>query len=202
MIDFYRMHSSSPNMRKVAIMLAETGLPYTSKYVEKQGNGKCSDAYRAISPNCTAPAIVDDETGAAVFESGAILCYLAEKTGKLLPPSLRDRADVLKWLMFEVANIGPIMIELHHHMLSDAADNAGSLLQRHRDRMIRCCTILERQLAGREYLCGNYSVADIALYPWSAILEDMAEISLADYPNLNGWASRISSRPAVQLSTK
>jgi GSH-dependent disulfide-bond oxidoreductase len=202
MIDFYRMHSNSPNMRKVAIMLTETGLPYTSKYVEKQGNGQCADKYRAISPNCTAPAIVDDETGAVVFESGAVLCYLAEKTGKLLPAAARERADVLKWLMFEVANVGPVMVELHHHILKDHDDGAEARLQRHRDRMARFCAILEDQLAGREYLCGNYSIADIALYPWTAILEDMAEIRMADYPNLNDWASRISSRPAVQLSTK
>jgi len=202
MIDFYRMHSNSPNMRKVAIMLAETGLAYTIKYVEKQGSGQCPEAYRAISPNCTAPAIVDDETGAVVFETGAILCYLAEKSGRLLPASLRERADVLKWLMFEVANIGPVMVELHHHMMSDAEESADVHPQRQRDRIIRCFTILERQLAGREYLCGDYSIADIAIYPWSAILEDMAEINLKDYPNLNRWVSRISNRPAVQLSTK
>jgi GST-like protein len=202
MIDFYRMHSSSPNMRKVAIMLAETGLSYTSKYVEKQEGGQCPEAYQTISPNCTAPAIVDDETGAVVFETGAILCYLAEKTGKLLPTSLRERADVLKWLMLEVANIGPVMVELHHHMMMDDGEGDGSRQQRQRDRITRCCMILERQLAGREYLCGEYSIADIALYPWTAILEDMAEISLKDYPNLNRWASTISSRPAVLLSTK
>jgi len=202
MITFYRMHSNSPNMRKVGIMLAETGLAFTNKYVEKRGNGPCAEEFRAISPNCTAPAIVDDDTGAVVFESAAVLCYLADKTGKLLPASPRERADVLKWLMFEVANIGPVMVELHHQVLTGADDGAGSELQRQRDRLVRSCAILEQQLTGREYLAGDYSIADIALFPWSVVLEDMAEIRLADYPNLNNWASRISARPTVQLSSK
>lgn len=200
MIDFYRLPSNSPNMRKVGIMLAETGMAFTSRLIERAVNGRCADEYRAISPNCTAPAIVDSETGAVVFESAAVLCYLAEKAGKFLPASLRARGDALKWLMFEAANVGPVMVELHHHLLHDHAEGAEARLQRLRDRMTRFCAILDGQLAGRDYLAGDYSIADMALYPWTATLEDMAEISLGDYPNLKDWVARVGNRPAVQAS--
>lgn len=202
MIDFHTIRSASPNIRKVAIMLHETGLPYTAKYVEKQDDGKLSDDFAAISPNVTVPAIQDHDTGAIIFESGAILHYLAEKTGQLLPADLKIRGEIIKWLMFEVANVGPVMGELYHYMLMEAEEISASHLQRYQDKLIRYCAILERQLVGREYLCGGYSIADIALYPWTAVLEDMGEISLSDYPNLNKWTAMIGNRPAVSQAAQ
>lgn len=198
MLTFYKTYSDSPNMRKVSIMLDETGLPYTIKQVEKQSNGSLADELLSINPNATLPAILDNDTGTSLFESGAILYYLAEKTKKLLPDDLKVRAEVIKWLMFEVANIGPVMGELYHYMLMEPEQISDIHIQRYKDKLIRYCSILDQQLDGQEYLCGEYSIADIALYPWTAILEDMAEINLSNYPNLKNWADRISKRPASQ----
>lgn len=198
MIIFYTMHSESPNIRKISIMLAEIGLPYTVKRVEKQSNGEFAADFVAINPNATVPAIVDTDTGITLFESGAILYYLAEKTRKLLPTNLKDRAEVVKWLMFEVANMCPAMVELYHYMLIGSEEIPDAILQRYKGKLVRYCSILNQQLDGREYLCGEYSIADIALYPWSVILEDMAEINLGNYPNLKNWATAIGNRSAVQ----
>ncbi len=197
MIVLYTMHSESPNIRKVSIMLEETGLPYTVKRVDKQSDGRYPDEFLAISPNTTVPAIVDTDTGITLFESGAILCYLAEKTGKLLPENIQARAEAIQWLMFEVANVGPVMGELYHYLLMDYGEIPDAILQRYKDRLVRYCRILDQQLSAGEYLCGEYSIADIALYPWTIILEDMAEINLDDYPNLKNWATTISRRPGV-----
>lgn len=202
MIIFYKMHSDSPNIQKILIMLEEIGLPYTIQRVDKQSDGKFSDDFIAINPNATVPAIVDTDNGTTLFESGAILYYLAEKTKKLLPTNLEARAEVVKWLMFEVANMCPTMVELYHYALIDAEEISDAILQRYKDKLVRYCTIIDRQLDGREFLCGDYSIADIALYPWSVILEDMIEINLADYPNLNNWSTVISNRTSVQPTTK
>ncbi len=198
MIEFYTIPSLSPNVRKVLLMLAETGLPYSVTKLERQDGGKLPQHFAAINPNGTVPAIVDRETGGAIFESGAILYYLAQKSGKLLPPDLQVRAQVMKWLMFEVAHVGPAMGELYHYLLhaSDEADETP--VQRYQDRIARYCSILDQQLEGREYLCGDYSIADIALYPWTATVEDMAAVDLGSYPNLRKWAETIGRRPAAQ----
>ena len=197
MIVFYTLASASPNMRKISIMLAEVGLPYAIKRVEKQSDGKLAADFLAINPNATVPAIVDTDTGVTLFESGAILYYLAEKTQQLLPTCLEARAEVVKWLMFEVANVCPAMVEVYYYTLADSAQISDVVLRRYQEKLVRYCTILNRQLDGREYLCGEYSIADIALYPWSAVLEDMAEVSLDDYPHLKNWAAIIGSRAAV-----
>ena len=194
-IIFYRIPSDSPNVRKVAIMLAETGLPCTVHTVPKRDGERVADELLRVSPNGTVPAIVDQETGAALFESGAILYYLASKAGKLLPADLAARGEVMKWLMFEVANMGPAMSELYHYLLADAADEA--VMGRYRRKLAQFCAILDRQLAGREYLCGECSIADIAIFPWSAIIEFMAEISLDDYPNLRAWVDVMNRRSAI-----
>ncbi len=199
MIHFYTMHSASPNVRKILIMLAETGLPYSVKRVEKQDDGKFPEGFFAINPNGTVPAIVDHETGNAIFESGAILHYLAEKSGKLLPTDPVTRGEVVKWLMFEAANMGPVMGELFHYLLIDPDTLSDLHLARYKGKVARYCAILNRQLEGREYLCGDYSIADVAIYPWTVILEDMADLNVSDYPRLEQWAARIGSRPAAQI---
>ncbi len=199
MIHFYTMHSASPNVRKILIMLAETGLPYSVKRVEKQDDGKFPEDFFAINPNGTVPAIVDHATRNAIFESGAILHYLAEKSGKLLPTDPATRGEVVKWLMFEVANMGPVMGELFHYLLIDPDTLPETHLARYKGKIARYCAILDRQLDGRAYLCGEYSIADVALYPWTVILEDMADLNVSDYPRLEQWAARIGSRPAAQI---
>lgn len=198
MIIFFRIPSESPNMRKISLMLEETALPYVVKFVEPRKNETLDAEFAKISPNGTTPAIVDTDTGATLFESGAILYFLAEKSGKLLPSSLGARADVIKWLMFEVANVCPTMIELHHYVMNDSGELPDTIFQRYKNRLAQYCSILDKQLEDREYLAGQYSIADVALYPWTVTLEDMAEINLGDYPNLNIWAKAISNRSTTQ----
>lgn len=197
MIEFYTIPSLSPNVRKVLLMLAETGLPYSVTRLERQDDGKLPKDFAAINPNGTVPAIVDRDTGSAVFESGAVLYYLAQKSGRLLPADLGVRADVMKWLMFEVANVGPAMGELYHYLLHTDGDDAETTVLRYQDKLDRYCSILDQQLDGRQFLCGDYSIADIALYPWTVVLEDMAEVDLSSYPNLGRWAKTIGQRPAA-----
>ncbi len=197
MIVFYSLPSVSPNIRKISIMLKETGLPFRVKNIEVQSDGKFADDFLAISPNGTVPAILDEDNGAVIFESGAILHYLAEKSGYLLPAEMKDRAQVMKWLMFEAANMGPVMGELLHYMLKAADEIAAVHLQRYKDKVAQFCSILDRQLEGREYLCDEYSIADIALYPWYGVVEDMADVNLIAYPNLNKWAKKLCKRAAV-----
>ena len=198
MIIFFRIPSESPNMRKISLMLEETALPYVVKFVEPGKNEALDAEFAKISPNGTTPAIVDIDTGVSLFESGAILFFLAEKSGKLLPSSLAMRADVIKWLMFEVANVCPTMIELHHYVMNDSGAIPDAIFQRYKNRLAQYCSILDKQLEDREYLAGQYSIADVALYPWMVTLEDMAEIDLGDYFNLNNWAKAISNRSTTQ----
>lgn len=202
MIIFYRIRSESPNMRKISLILEELGLPYAVKFVEPHDRGESDPEFAKLSPNGTVPAIVDTETGATLFESGAILYYLAERTGKLLPANLKDRADVAKWLMFEVSNVCPTMGELLHYLLNDAEEGCDAVVRRHKNEMARYCSILNGQLEGRNYLAGEYSIADVALYPWTVALEDMADIDLGDYPNLNRWATAIRGRSSAQQFTQ
>ena len=198
MIIFYRIHSESPNLRKISMMLNETGLPHYVKDIHGQSDGKLADDFMAISPNGTVPAILDEDTGAIIFESGAILYYLAEKSGYFLPADLKNRSEVMKWLMFEVSNMGPTMGEIFHYMVKASDDIADIHMQRYKDKVAQFCVILDRQLDDREYLCGEYSIADIALYPWHVVLEDMADVNLNDYPNLSNWVTAISNRSAAQ----
>lgn len=200
MITLYTMQSSSPNILKISMMLKETGLPYTVKRMEKQNNGHLPVEFLAINPNATVPAILDQDNGAIIFESGAILHYLAEKSGKYLPADLITRGEALKWLMFEVANMGPTMGELFYYMLHATDEIADIHLQRYKDKVAQFCTILDHQLDGRKFLCGEFTIADIALYPWCAVLEDMADVSLCDYPNLENWAFSIGKRPAAMVN--
>lgn len=200
MIILYTMLSSSPNIRKISMMLNEAGLPHKVHKFERQVDGKLPADFLAINPNGTVPAILDEDNGAVLFESAAILYYLAEKSGKLLPAELKDKGEAMKWLIFEAANMGATMGELYHYMLRAADELADVHLQRYKDKVAQFCSILDLQLQGRDYLCGEYSIADIALFPWTAVLEDMADVNLGDYPNLNSWSNRVSQRPAAMAS--
>jgi len=197
MITFYRIKNNSPNVQKICIMLAETGLPHTVQFVERTDNGQLAEHYRAINPNLTVPAIVDNDTGAILFESAAILCYLAERSGKLLPENPQQRGEALNWLIFEAANIGPVVGEMFYYILYDSDALAESHMQRYRNKLAHYCEILDERLSGREYLCGEFSIADIALYPWVSVMEDMAELQLEKFPHLSAWTKRISQRSSV-----
>lgn len=200
MIVLYTLLSSSPNIRKISMMLEETGLPYTVHKFERQVDGALPDDFMAINPNGTVPAILDKANDMVLFESAAILYYLAEKSGKLLSADLKARAEAMKWLIFEAANMGPTMGELYHYLLRASDELAEVHLLRYKDKIAQFCAILDRQLAHRDFLCGELSIADIALFPWYAVLEDMAEVNLNEYPNLGKWAERIGQRRSAKVS--
>jgi GST-like protein len=187
---------SSPNGQKVSVMLREAGLAYRVQEVDLRSGEQFAPEFLRINPNAVVPAIVDEDNGATVFESSAILLYLAEKSGKLVPADLRGRADVYKWLMFEAATMSPMAGELYHYEC-EAAEANPYALSRCQERLIRCATILENQLRGREYLCGDYSIADIALYPWVSMLEDFTPARLSDYPELSRWIVTLGRRVAT-----
>jgi GST-like protein len=196
MITFYRIKNNSPNVQKVCMMLAETGLAHEVKYVERTDSGELSREFQAINPNLTVPAIVDHNTGAILFESAAILFYLAEQSGKLLPDNPQLRGETVNWLLFEAANVGPVVGEMFYYLVHDKEQLSDTHMQRYRNRLIHYCQMLEQRLSGREYLCDSFSIADIALYPWINVMEDMAEISLTRFPFLSSWSLRISQRPS------
>ena len=196
MITFYRIANNSPNIRKVSIMLAETEIPHETHIVERR-DGDLVDEYLSINPNATVPAIVDDEAQITLFESAAILCYLAECSGLLLPVDTHEKAEVINWLVFEAANIGPVVAEIYHYMMLMEDELPDVHMRRYQNKLARYCEIIDQRLEGRKYLCGDFSIADIALFPWTAVFEDLAEVSLTDYPNLFNWAERIGQRPST-----
>jgi GSH-dependent disulfide-bond oxidoreductase len=199
MIVLYTNHAS-PNSGKVIAVLEELGLPYRRVPVDIAGGEQHGEAFRRLSPNGTVPALVDEETGATLFESSAILLYLADKTGRLLPGAPAARAEVQKWLMFEAANVGAIAGELYHYVLK-ADDPAPYAIERCRGRLADFAGILDRQLAGREFLCGELSIADFAHHPWAVMFEDFVERPLADYPRLADWSRRLTARAAARAGS-
>ncbi len=194
MIVLYTMQSVSPNIHKVIIMLQETGLPYTIQHVALH-----DASFLAINPAGTVPTIVDQETGTTLFESAAILFYLAEKSKQFLPATLAERAEVVQWLIFEVADFAPVLSEIYHYTLYVADELSELPLQRYKEKLARYCTILDRQIGAQDFICGRYSIADMALYPWTVTLEELGEIDLTMYPNITRWAGNNSQRPATQL---
>lgn len=193
----------SQNVLKVEIALIEMGLAYNvvNDRTLEEGSDDFA-AFRRASPTGQVPAIIDRDTGAHVFESAAILLYLAEKSGLFLPGADQPqaRAEVQKWLIFEAASFTPAMLDIYHYTLQ-AAEDVPYAEDRARARARRALSALEAALSedgGRDYLAGAYSIADMILYPWLPILEDFADIDPADYPRLAAWTERVAARPAVQ----
>ncbi len=151
---------------------------------------------KAINPNSKIPAIVDQETGIKVFESGAILIYLAEKTGKLLPTEQKSRFQVLQWLMFQMGGVGPMFGQLNHFKRF-APEKLPYAIERYEKETLRIYGVLDKQLQDNEFICGDYSIADVATYPWVAIYEFLG-LTLDNYPNLKRWVDMVQQRPAVQ----
>jgi len=199
MIELYA--HPSQNVLKVQIFLEETGLEHRLINDRQLVDGSAEQhRFQAASSTGQVPAIFDPDSGAALFESSAILVYLAEKTGRFLPSANQPaaRAEVFKWLMFEAASLTPAMLDIYHYALQ--ADQAVPYAEdRARARAHRALAALEGALAqGRDYLAGDYSIADMILYPWLPILEDFADIPPSDYPHLEAWAARMGARPAVK----
>ena len=198
MIDAYL--SKSPNPYKIHIFLEETQLPHKLIWVDVTVGDHKTPEFLKVSPNAKIPAIVDhDPVGGGapveIFESAAILIYLAEKTGNLLPPDIHGRMEVMKWLIWQVAGLGPMCGQLGHFSLYAPKDNPYALT-RYRNEALRLYGVLEKQLAGRTHIAGDYSIADIACYPWIR-MSPFSGIDLAQFPNLQRWLDTVSARPAV-----
>ena len=190
----------TPNGHKVHIMLEEVGLEYRVIPVDINQGAQFEPDFLAISPNNKMPAIVDhDGPGGksySVFESGAILMYLADKTGQLLPKEMAQRYDVIQWLMFQMGGIGPLLGQTHHFRVY-APETIPYAVDRYTNEAARLYGVMDRRLAAHEYLAGDYSIADIACFPWLRRPERQGQ-SHDDFPHLKRWFDAIAARPAVQ----
>jgi GST-like protein len=201
-IDLYTW--STPNGRKVSIMLEETALPYKVHAINIGQNNQFKPEFIKLNPNSKIPAIVDsdgpDGEPMAMMESGAILVYLAGKTGKFLPASTRGKYEALQWLMFQMGGVGPIFGQVHH-FLRAAKEAVPYAIERYTRETQRLYGVLDARLKDRDYLAGEYSIADIATYPWVARYE-WHKTDLNAYPHVKRWFDAISARPAVQRGMK
>ena len=199
MIDLH--YWTTPNGHKITLFLEETGLPYRILPVDIGRGDQFQADFLRISPNNRIPAIVDHEPEGggepiAMFESGAILLYLAEKTGRFLPSDLRGRHEVLQWLFWQVSGLGP-MAGQNHHFNVYAPDKLPYAIDRYVRETARLYAVLDKHLAGRRFIGEDYSIADMASYPW-IVSHERQQQNLDDFPHLKAWYERIEQRPATQ----
>lgn len=194
MIELYT--ARTPNGYKVSIMLEEVALPYRVIKVDLAKGEQFAPAYLEINPNAKIPAIVDLDSGQRVFESGAILVYLAEKSGRLLPHKSRARMEVLQWLFFQVGSIGPMLGQLWHFV--DLTQPVPYALDRYRKETLRLYGVVDRRLAEAPFIAGDeYTIADIANWTWLRVYKAL-RIDIAEFPNVKRWIEDVAARPAVQ----
>ena len=199
MIELYT--SPTPNGYKVSIMLEETGMEYSVHPIDLGKGEQKTPEFLAMNPNGRIPVIVDrDNDDFVVFESGAILIYLAEKSGQLLPREEKARSRVLQWLMFQMGGIGPMMGQANV-FFRYFPEKIPAAIHRYQHEGRRLLEVLDRQLDGRDYLCGEYSIADIATWPW-AVTHEWSGISVDGLGNLQSWLQRMAQRPAVARGRK
>lgn len=199
MIDLY--YWTTPNGHKITMFLEESGLPYRINPINIGKGEQFASDFLQISPNNKIPAIVDHEPAEgsqplAIFESGAILLYLADKTKKFIPQELQGRYKTLEWLFWQVAGLGP-MAGQNHHFTQYAQEKVPYAIDRYVKETSRLYAVLNKQLTGQEFIAGQYSIADMACYPW-VILYEKQQQNIADFPNVKRWLERIQERPAVQ----
>ena len=200
MIDLY--YWTTPNGHKVSIFLEEAGLPYEVHAVNIGKNDQFKPEFLKIAPNNRIPAIVDHQPSdggepLGLFESGAILLYLAEKIGRFIPADLRGRQEVSQWLFWQMGGLGP-MAGQNHHFGTFAPEKIPYAIERYEKETARLYGVLDRRLADREYVAGDaYSIADMAIYPWIASHARQKQ-NLADFPHVQRWFARLQARPAVQ----
>ncbi|RTL48328.1 MAG: thiol:disulfide oxidoreductase [Bradyrhizobiaceae bacterium] len=198
MIDLY--YWPTPNGHKITMFLEETGIPYTIKPVNIGKGEQFNPDFLKIAPNNRMPAIVDHapaDGGApiSIFESGAILIYLAEKTGKFMPSDIRKKFDVLQWLMWQMGGLGP-MAGQNHHFVQYAPEKIPYAMTRYINETNRLYGVLNRRLTDREFVAGDYSIADMAAYPWIVPYQRQQQ-KLEDFPHLKRWFEAIYARPAT-----
>ena len=194
MIDLYTW--TTPNGRKVSIMLEEVGLDYTAHPVDIRKDEQFAPQFLEISPNNKIPAIVDHDDDVSLMESGAILIYLAEKTGRLMAVNGKARLETIEWLMWQMGGIGPMLGQVHHFVKFNPG-RAPYAEEHFRNEAHRLYGVLDKCLADREYMAGDYSIADIATWPWISRFDYQA-MDLNEYPNVKRWYLAIAARPAVQ----
>jgi GST-like protein len=198
MIDLY--YWPTPNGHKITIFLEETSLDYQIKPVNIGRGEQFEESFLKISPNNRMPAIVDQNPSSggsaiSVFESGAILLYLAEKVQSYIPSDLRKRVQTLEWLFWQMGGLGP-MLGQNHHFVSYAPEKLPYAINRYVNETARLYAVLDKQLQGREFIVGEYSIADMACYPWIVLYERQQQ-DLNNFPNLKRWFYRIKERDAV-----
>ena len=187
----------TPNGRKISIMLEEVALPYQVLPIDISKGDQFNPAFLAINPNNKIPAIIDDDNGQVFFESGAILLYLAEKTGKLLPENTNDKWQVMQWLMWQMAGQGPMLGQAHHflHFNPGTSEYAE---KRYLQEAKRLYGVLEKQLEGQDFVAiDELTIADIAIWPWVSRYQ-FQKIDLHNFPNVLEWYLRLAKRPAFQ----
>ncbi len=194
MIDLYTW--STPNGRKVSIMLEELGLDYTVHPINISKDEQFQPHFLKLSPNNRIPAIVDHDSGLSLFESGAILMYLAEKTGQLWPQEGEAKWRVIEWLMWQMGGPGPMLGQVHHFIKFNPG-KAAYAEERYLNEGKRLYGVLDRRLGEVEYVAGDYSIADIATWPWISRFE-WQTIDMNEFPNVKRWYTAIAARPAVQ----
>lgn len=194
MIDLYTW--TTPNGRKVSILLEELGVEYNTHSINIMEDDQFAPEFLDISPNNKIPAIVDQDNGVKLMESGAIMIYLAEKYGKFLPTDPVEKAKAIEWLMWQMGGFGPMLGQAHHfvHFNPDKSEYAR---ERYSSEAKRLYGVLDKQLEGQDYIVGEYSIVDMACWPWASRYEWQG-IDLADYPNVQAWYKRILARDAVQ----
>jgi GST-like protein len=202
MIDLYTW--TTPNGRKISVMLEETGLPYDVIPIDLREREQFDPRFTALNPNQRIPVIVDRDVDGGpltVIESGAILIYLAERTGRFLAADLRRRSETLQWLMFQMGGIGP-MLGQANYFANTAEEKIPFAIKRYIDESVRLIGVLDTRLEGRDHLAGEYSIADIASYPWVAAawpaFRNMLPEQVSRFANVQRWLERIGARPAVQ----
>ena len=203
MIELYSW--ATPNGHKIHIMLEETGLPYRVHPVDIGAGDQFKPEFLKISPNNKMPAMIDtdgpDGKPMSMFESGAMLLYLASKTGKFLPENIRDRWATLQWLMFQMGGVGP-MLGQAHHFLGYAPEKIPYAMNRYSKEANRLYGVMDRRLAESKFIaCGEYTIADMAIMPWLRFPERQG-VDIADYPHVQEWRDGIAARPAVQRGLK
>ncbi|MGE0630362.1 MAG: glutathione S-transferase N-terminal domain-containing protein [Hyphomicrobiaceae bacterium] len=200
MIDLYYWPTS--NGHKITIYLEETGLPYTIKPVNISKGDQFKPDFLAISPNNRMPAIIDNAPAdggkpVPVFESGAILVYLAEKTGKFMPRDVRGKTEVQEWLFWQMGGLGPMSGQRGHFINHAPQDGNDYALKRYSNEVNRLHGVLDKRLEGRDYICGEYSIADMACYPW-CVSAGRYGTTYDEFANLKAWMARMAARPAVK----
>ena len=193
MIELYTW--STPNGRKVSIALEEMGLPYNTHTIDIGKDEQFKPEFLKISPNNRIPAIVDTDNGLALFESGAILMYLADKTGKFWPKDAKAHWQTTQWLMWQMGGVGPMLGQVHHFVKYNAG-KAPYAEERYLKEAKRLYGVLDKQLSLTEYVAGNYSIADMSIWPWISRFE-WQQMNLNEFPNVKRWYGAIAKRPAV-----